>query len=243
MLTVGGKCSTLHSVTATTPIMTTDERQSAPTVSQETCNPQTTAPEPLGDATCCASSDFVSQTSENGSSSPGKNPSDASQLSQYSLAQRSRTSLLCFVQCPELWKSLGGSDISRRLKYAILRWLELGAPDPEFGHLTGYWSDWVPLFEGWLDSISAQQNTQHDESNAFPLSGKGYQLTNGQLTLTLFFAVLGKDNEDVGVNLKMAIKTASSPFTQEGINAAIEIGEREGFRGHALRAITPEEYE
>jgi hypothetical protein len=92
-------------------------------------------------------------------------------------------------------------------------------------------------------SYSAQQNTQHDESNAFPLSGKGYQLTNGQLTLTLFFAVLGKDKKDVGVKLKMGIKTASSPFTQEEINAAIEIREREGFRGHALRAITPEEYE
>jgi alkanesulfonate monooxygenase SsuD/methylene tetrahydromethanopterin reductase-like flavin-dependent oxidoreductase (luciferase family) len=32
------------------------QRQSAPTVSQETHSPQTTAPEPLGATTCCASS-------------------------------------------------------------------------------------------------------------------------------------------------------------------------------------------
>ena len=34
---------------------TTEQRPSAPTVSQEAPNPQTEAPEPLGDATCCAS--------------------------------------------------------------------------------------------------------------------------------------------------------------------------------------------
>ncbi len=110
----------------------------------------------LHDATCCAS-DLTSQTSENDNSSPDTNPSDASRECQLPQVQATRRTLLRFVECPELWRSLGGSDISHRLKYAILRWLELGAPDPVFGRAAGLWVDWVPLFEDWLRGVSAQR--------------------------------------------------------------------------------------
>lgn len=119
---------------------------------------RTDASSGLHDAACCAS-DLIPQTSENGNSSPDTTPSDASHECQLPQVQATRRTLLRFVECPDLWRSLGGSDISHRLKYAILRWLELGAPDPVFGRAAGLWVDWVPLFEDWLAGISAQRNS------------------------------------------------------------------------------------
>ena len=79
-------------------------------------------------------------------------------------------------------------------------------------------------------------------SDAPTCSGKGYKLTDSPLTLTLFFAVLGDDGEDAGVGIKMTIEDIKTPPSLKDINSIVEEGEREGFQGYALRAVTPEEY-
>lgn len=90
--------------------------------------------------------------------------------------------------------------------------------------------------------ITDKQNTAVGGSDVPTCSGKGYQLTNSPLTLTLFFAVLSDDGEDAGVGIKMSIEDMKNPPSLEDINSIVAEGEREGFEGYALRAVTPEEY-
>ena len=79
---------------------------------------------------------------------------DANSGSRGEMIQANRSFLAMFEGCPELRADLGKNDTGRRLLHSLDRWLALGRPDPVFGRIQGQRSEWVPLFEDWVRSLS-----------------------------------------------------------------------------------------
>ncbi len=138
----------------TTPSGSSAERQSPPTAAADVVptSPETAEPQTLGGTPC--SPGFIPRRTESGSCTQSEqSPCDTNRESvEDSETQANRRTLERYLNpCPDY--SWGESDISRRLQRSLLLWQGLGHPAPVGLRFAGPHSEWVPVLEGWLDSL------------------------------------------------------------------------------------------